>query len=157
MSVSAGGKKFVPNVLEISMGVDRNVFAMLLLGYKKEKERDVFALPKLVSPFDAAVFPLVNRDGMQEKAREIKKMLEQVNFNVFYDDSGSIGRRYRRMDEAGVALCVTIDSQTLKDDTVTLRDRDSMKQVRVNAKDLPVKVYEFLNGKPVEELGTLVK
>ncbi|MBI2971213.1 MAG: glycine--tRNA ligase [Candidatus Aenigmarchaeota archaeon] len=157
MSVNIEGRKFVPHVLEISMGVDRNVFALLELGYRQEKERDVFELPRLLAPFDAAVFPLVNRDGMQEKAQEIKKTLEKAKFTVFYDDSGSIGRRYRRMDEVGVPLCITIDSETLGGGTVTLRDRDSMKQVHVAVSELAEQVDMFLHGARVEDVGEVVK
>lgn len=157
MEVSAGGKKFVPHVLEISMGVDRNVFALLALGFREDTERVMFALPRRVAPFDAALFPLVSRDGMPEKALVIKKMLEKAGFSVFYDGSGSIGRRYRRMDEIGVALCITVDSETLSGNTVTLRDRDSMKQVRVSIGELGMKAYEFLHGAAIERLGHAVR
>lgn len=155
MSISADGKKFIPHVLEISTGVDRNIFALLALGYVKEEERELLALPRRVAPFDAAIFPLVNRDGMPDKARSIQKLLSM--FSVFYDDSGSIGRRYRRMDEIGVALCITIDSATLEDGTVTLRDRDSMKQVRVHTDELAEKTGQFISGAALEELGAVVK
>ena len=146
MEVSINGKKFIPHVLELSFGVDRNFYSLLELAYTEEKERTVLKFPRRVSPFDAGVFPLVNKDGLQEKANEVKKVLEEHGFIVFYDDGGSIGRRYRRIDEIGVAAGITIDYDSLKQDDVTLRDRDSMKQVRVKIKDLPEFLRKFLQG-----------
>ncbi|MBI2579467.1 MAG: glycine--tRNA ligase [Candidatus Aenigmarchaeota archaeon] len=150
MNVFSDGKKFIPHVLELSFGVDRNVYAMLDMGFTEEnvkgEERVIFRLPRALSPFDCAVFPLVNREGMDAKAAEIKRNMASMGMAVFYDSSGSIGRRYRRADEIGVAACITVDSETLKDGTVTLRDRDSMKQVRVHEKDLPEKIRVFASG-----------
>lgn len=156
MSVFVDGKKFVPHVLELSFGVDRNIYALLELCYREEKERTLFAFPRTLAPFDCAVFPLVNRDGLDKKAEEIMNTLRQ-NFFVFYDDSGSIGRRYRRMDEIGVPLSVTIDHGTLDDNTVTIRDRDTMKQVRVKIAKLAEVLSKFISGENLEELGTPVK
>jgi glycyl-tRNA synthetase len=85
--------------------------------------------PRL-APIKAAIFPLVNKDGMPEKAMKLYRELKPY-FNVFYDDKGAVGRRYRRQDEAGTPFCITIDGDTLKDDTVTIRDRDTLKQERV--------------------------
>ncbi len=90
--------------------------------------------PRL-APMKAAIFPLVNRDGMPELARSIEQDLRK-HLRVFYDESGAVGRRYRRQDEAGTPFCVTIDSQTLQDQTVTVRERDSMKQDRVASAQL---------------------
>jgi len=137
MEVNVDGKKFIPNVLELSFGVDRNIYTLLDVFYREEKERTVLGFPRCVSPYDVAVFPLVNKDGLQEKAEDTKNQLRCAGLVVFYDDAGSVGRRYRRMDEIGVSLCVTVDYETLKDGTVTIRDRDSMKQIRVGANDLP--------------------
>lgn len=156
MSVFVNDKKFVPHVLELSFGVDRNIYAQLELAYKEEKERTVLIFPRSLSPFDCAVFPLVNKDGLNERAEEIREFLKDNNFNIFYDDSGSIGRRYRRMDEIGVPLSVTCDHQTLQDRTVTLRDRDTMKQVRVKISDLTNKIQKFLKGEELETLGDAV-
>ena len=85
--------------------------------------------PRL-APIKAAIFPLVNKDGMPEKAQKLYRELKQ-HFNVFYDDGGAIGRRYRRQDEVGTPFCITIDGETLQDDTVTIRDRDTTQQRRV--------------------------
>jgi glycyl-tRNA synthetase len=154
MEISVEGKRFVPHVLELSFGVDRNIYAMLDFSLQtdvlkerqssEEKERSVVKFPKLIAPFDCAIFPLVSKDNLPEKAREIKELLK--GFSVFYDESGSIGRRYRRMDEIGVPACITIDSETLENDTVTLRDRDSMKQERISVSELPEKLREFLEN-----------
>lgn len=156
ITVFIDGKKFVPHVLELSFGVDRNLFALLEMFYEEEKERTLFKFPRLLAPYDCAVFPLVNKDNMPEKAGEIKKMLQDAGFSVFYDDSGSIGRRYRRMDEIGVAASITADHKTMEDDTVTIRDRDLMKQVRVKIKDLASVLQRFLNGEELEKLGTIL-
>jgi len=146
MSVNIDGKKILPHVLELSFGVDRNIFALLDLFYDEEKERTVFRFPKNLAPYDCAVFPLLGKDGLPEKAQEVKKTLRK-DFSVFFDGSGSIGRRYRRVDEIGVPAAITIDHQTLEDGTVTIRERDSMKQERVEISRLSEFLEEFLSGK----------
>ena len=128
-------KKFIPHVLELSFGVDRNIWALMDIFFKEEKERTLFSFPRTISPIDIAVFSLVSREGMPEKAKEVYNIIKQ-NFSCFYDESGAIGRRYRRQDEIGTPYCITIDSQTLKDDTVTIRERDSMKQKRIKISNL---------------------
>ncbi|MCD6523361.1 MAG: glycine--tRNA ligase [Candidatus Diapherotrites archaeon] len=133
------GKNYVPHVLELSFGVDRNIFALLDCNLKQKKDQWYFALPPIVAPYDVAVFPLVNKDRLPERAREIYYSLN-TTFKVFYDDSGSIGRRYARVDEIGVPLAVTVDFQTLEDDTVTLRDRDTGNQIRVEINKLNDKI-----------------
>ncbi len=156
MSVFVDGRKFVPHVLELSFGVDRNIYALLELFYEEERERTLFKFPRLLSPYDCAVFPLVNKDNIPEKAHEIKRLLQSVNFNVFLDESGSIGRRYRRADEIGISACITIDHETIENDTITLRDRDSMQQIRVKVKELATVLYEFLHGKELDKLGKII-
>jgi glycyl-tRNA synthetase len=153
MSVSLDAKKFVPHVLELSFGIDRNIYALLILSYDEDKERVIFRFPRSVAPYDAAVFPLVNKDNLPEAAKEMKELLQNLGFGIFYDESGSIGRRYRRMDEIGVAATITIDHQTLEDGTVTLRDRDTMDQVRIKKEDLCLKLKQFLDGESIERLG----
>ncbi len=148
-------KKILPHVLELSFGVDRNVLALLELNYR-EDERNFFTFPRNVSPFHCAVFPLVKKDGLDELATEIKELLKE-NLSVFYDNSGSIGRRYRRMDEIGVPLCLTVDHKSLEDKTVTLRDRDSMAQVRVKISDLEDFMRRFFKGEDLQNLGVIVK
>ena len=152
MEVSIEGKKVLPHVLELSFGVDRNLYALLELAYTEEKDRTVLKFPRIVSPFDAGIFPLVNKDGLQEKAKEVQRFLAEQGIAVFYDEGGSIGRRYRRIDEIGVAAGLTIDYDSLKQDDITIRDRDTMKQIRVKIKDLPQVLRKFLGGEELEKL-----
>jgi len=129
-------KKILPHVIELSFGIDRNIFALLDIFFKKEKERDLFSFPPLIAPLRVGVFPLVKKDKLPENAREIYNNLKDLGIDSFYDEDGSIGRRYRRIDEIGVPFAVTVDYQTLKDKSVTIRERDSMKQKRVKISKL---------------------
>ena len=104
-------------------------------GTKSSEVRTVLHLHPAFAPIKAAVFPLVNRDGMQDIARNITEDLRNY-MRVFYDDSGAVGRRYRRQDECGTPFCITVDSDTLSDNTVTVRERDSMVQERINKDNL---------------------
>jgi glycyl-tRNA synthetase len=126
-------ERFIPYIIETSAGADRTTLVCLVDAYREEEvrgeKRVVLALSPKIAPINAAVFPLVNREGMPEVALKIYHDLKK-RFKVFYDDGGAIGRRYRRMDEAGTAYCITVDGQTLQDDTVTVRERDSMDQTR---------------------------
>jgi len=124
-------ERFVPYVIETSAGCDRILLTALIDAYEEEEERVVLRLDPVIAPFKVAVFPLVKRDGMPELAQKITNDL-RGDYRVFYDESGSIGRRYRRQDEAGTPFCVTIDGETLENQTVTIRDRDSMEQIRIN-------------------------
>ena len=130
----ASKERYVPYIVETSAGCDRTVLTLLVDAYDEEGEgkevRVVLRLAPRVAPIKVAFLPLVNRDGMDGVARRLFEGL-QARFAAFYDDGGTIGRRYRRQDEAGTPLCVTVDSQTLQDETVTVRDRDSMAQERV--------------------------
>ncbi|MHC1604960.1 MAG: His/Gly/Thr/Pro-type tRNA ligase C-terminal domain-containing protein, partial [Candidatus Methanofastidiosia archaeon] len=130
MEVNVEGKRFIPHVLELSFGVDRNFWTLMDLAYKKEKERTVLRFSPAISPIKVAVFPLLNKPGLIAKAQEIHRELSMVT-QASYDRSGSIGRRYRRQDEIGTPYCITIDHDTLEKGTVTLRDRDTMKQAHV--------------------------
>jgi len=123
-------KKVLPHVLELTVGIDRIILALLDTAYATDKDRVYLKLKPNLSPFAVAVFPLLNKDGLPEKAFEIYKCLRYC-FRAMYDDSGSIGKRYYRQDEVGTAFCITIDHQTLEDQTVTVRERDTTKQERV--------------------------
>ena len=129
-------ERFIPYVIETSCGIDRILLTCLVDGYEEEKleneTRTVLRLDPKIAPVKAAIFPLVKKDGMPEYARKIEKDLRK-SFMVFYDETGAVGRRYRRQDEAGTPFCITVDSQTLEDDTVTIRERDSMQQIRIPA------------------------
>jgi glycyl-tRNA synthetase len=125
-----GGRRFIPHVIEPSFGLDRLAYVALEYAYTKRKKRTLLSLSRELAPIQASVFPLVSKDGLPEKAKEVYQMLIKEGFTVEWDESGSIGRRYARADEAGTPLGVTIDYQTLEDGTVTLRDRDTWRQVR---------------------------
>lgn len=136
--------KFIPYVIETSAGASRSFMAFLVDAYHEEQaptaegsteERIVLKLHPKLAPNKIAVFPLVNRDGMPEQARKIEETL-RPHFRVFYDESGAVGRRYRRQDEVGTPFCVTVDSQTSQDQTVTVRERDSMQQERIPTEKL---------------------
>ena len=129
-------KKVLPHVLELSFGVDRNIFALLDIFFRSEKERNLFAFPPSIAPIEVGVFPLVSKDGLAEKAQTVNDELRKAGIRSFYDEDGSIGRRYRRVDEIGTPFAVTIDYDTMKDNTVTVRERDSMKQRRVKIAEL---------------------
>src|SRR3972149_4339254 len=128
-------KRFVPHVLELSFGIDRNIFALLDLFYKEDSERSWFSFSAELAPIEVAVFPLVSKDKLPELSVKVYDELKD-EFQAFYDESGSIGKRYRRADEIGVPFCITIDHDSLKKKDVTVRMRDDMKQKRVKIKDL---------------------
>ena len=144
--------QFTPHVIEPSAGADRFTLAVLCEAYtelevtdakgKKEIEIVMKFHPRL-APVKCAIFPLVNKDGMPESATKLYRELKP-HFNVVYDDKGSVGRRYRRQDEAGTPFCVTIDGDTAKDDTVTLRDRDSRMQERVKVSEVRARIEAAL-------------
>jgi glycyl-tRNA synthetase len=128
-------KKYLPYVIETAVGVGRTVLAAMVDAYREEQmegeTRVVMALSPRLAPLKVAVFPLVKKDGMPELATAIHQAFRAAGLPSFYDDSGSIGRRYRRQDEAGTPFCVTIDGQSTQDQTVTIRHRDSLIQERV--------------------------
>ena len=155
LEVNINGKKFTPNVLELSFGIDRNIWGLLDLFFHEDKERQMFKLPFNLVPIQVAVFPLVDKDKLPEKASEIYNLIKD-EFKVFFDNKGSIGKMYRRVDEIGVPAMITIDHQSLKDNSVTLRNRDDMKQIRVKIKDLSNILKEFLNCKDLNKLGKII-
>jgi glycyl-tRNA synthetase len=134
-SVDDGGKKVLPHIFELSMGIDRSLYALLESAYRSDEARTYLALKPSVTPVQVGVFPLVSKDGLPEKALEIYGVLRE-ELDAAYDDGGSIGRRYARSDEAGIPYCVTIDGETLQSGTVTVRDRDSRLQEKVKVEEL---------------------
>jgi glycyl-tRNA synthetase len=135
-------KHIVPYVIEPAAGVDRSALMFLIDAYHEEpppegrKEgRVVLKLHPRLAPIKAAVLPLVRKDGMPERGREIVKEFWRHSVNAFYDEKNSVGRRYRRQDEAGTPYCITVDGQTKDDDTVTIRERDTMKQDRIKVEE----------------------
>ncbi|MBN1220477.1 MAG: glycine--tRNA ligase [Anaerolineae bacterium] len=147
-------ERIVPHVIEPSAGADRATLAFLCEAYTedaiedsqgKPQPRVVLKLHPRLAPFKVAVFPLVKREGMPKIAQDIYRELKR-HWNVFYDETGSVGRRYRRQDESGTPFCITVDSQTLENQTVTLRDRDTTIQERVASKDLVALIQEKLTA-----------
>jgi glycyl-tRNA synthetase len=133
-------EKYIPHVIEPTFGLDRSILVALCSAYTEEKigdeERVVMKLPRNLAPVKVAVFPLLkNKPELVKKAKDVFSDLRE-GFHCEFDDNGNIGKRYRRQDEIGTPLCVTIDFDTLSDDTVTVRDRDTMKQERVTIKEL---------------------
>lgn len=138
------GKKFIPHVIEPTFGVNRTMLALLLSAYTEEKvksakgemeTRVVLKIPKNFAPYEIAILPLSKKESLSKVSREIFQSLA-LNFRVEYDETQSIGKRYRRQDEIGTPFCVTVDFESLEDRAVTIRERDSMKQDRVPITDL---------------------
>ena len=148
------GEKYTPHVIEPSAGADRATLAFICEAYSEDQAPDekgnlqtrtVMRFHPRLAPIKAAVFPLVKKDGMPEKAKEIYLNLKK-KFKVFYDEKGAVGRRYRRQDEAGTPYCITVDGQTLQDNTVTIRDRDSLVQERIAADECEAVILERIQG-----------
>lgn len=143
-------ERFIPYVVETSAGLDRTILMILADAHEEEEvngsTRTVMKFHPDLAPITAAVFPLVKKDDqMVETAHQIEEDLRN-HVNAFYDEKGAIGRRYRRMDEAGTPFCITVDGQTAEDNTVTIRDRDSMEQVRVSTDKIVPYVLEHMVG-----------
>ncbi|MGF3523223.1 MAG: glycine--tRNA ligase, partial [Candidatus Bathyarchaeia archaeon] len=152
------GKRFIPHVVEPSFGSDRLFYVALEYAYSLKDDRVVMSFPPGIAPTQVGVYPLMSKDGLDAKALEIQKTLTREGFTVEYDEAGSIGRRYARADEAGIPLGITVDYDTLRDETVTIRDRDSWRQVRSPIKDLPQLMHLYFQGKiNFENLGKLVE
>ncbi len=147
MTVLDGDRAVLPNIFELSMGVDRSIYAIIEHSLAVEGGRTVMRLKPYLAPIQVGVFPLVTRGGLPEVAKQIYSKIK-LSFDAFYDESGSIGRRYRRMDEIGTPLCITVDYQTLEDSTVTIRDRDTMTQDRVRISELEQELHRRIYTYP---------
>ncbi len=144
-------QSYTPYVIETSIGLDRMFLAIMASSLKEEKledgsERVVLSIPAALAPIKVAVFPLMGKDGMPEKAMEIMNMLK-FDYNVTYEEKDNIGKRYRRQDAIGTPYCITVDQQSLEDNTVTIRDRDTMKQDRVAIDTIPNLIAEKVSLK----------
>ena len=142
-------ESYVPYVVETSIGLDRMFLAILSSSFNEEKlendsVRTVLKIPPFLSPFKAAILPLVKKDGLSEYATKLYDSLK-IHFNISYDEKDAVGRRYRRQDAIGTPLCITIDHDSLNNDTVTIRDRDSMRQKRVKIKDIRSEIDKLVN------------
>jgi glycyl-tRNA synthetase len=140
LSVNIEGKKFMPNVLELSFGVDRNVWMMIDVLYVKSEDRSIIKLPPYMAPFVAGIFPLQHDEALEKASEALYKKLKS-QFKVGYDSAGSIGRRYARMDEIGTPFCITVDYDTVEKsspnyDTVTVRQRDEKSQERIKISEI---------------------
>jgi glycyl-tRNA synthetase len=153
------GESYVPFVIETSVGLDRMFLSIVSAAYTEEKltredgstdERVVMRIPPALAPVKLAILPLVKKDGLAEKAVEIKNMLK-FEFNCQYDEKDSIGRRYRRQDAIGTPFCITVDHQTMDDGTVTIRYRDTMAQERIPVNSLSEIISEKVSLKALLE------
>jgi glycyl-tRNA synthetase len=140
--ITITGEHFIPHVSEPSFGAERLVYVAMEYAYREKNNRIILSLPKDIAPIKIAVFPLVNKDGLREKAIEVYNMIKSKGFIVEFDDDGSIGRRYARADEIGIPLAITIDYKTMEDNTVTIRNRDTWEQERISISN----IIEYLNN-----------
>jgi glycyl-tRNA synthetase len=149
------GRRFIPNVIEPTFGSDRLFYVAFEYAYRTKDDRALLSFPRDIAPIQIGIYPLMDKDGLAEKALELRKTLVREGFVTEYDDAGSIGRRYARADEAGIPLGITIDYDTLKDDTATIRDRDTWKQVRSRIQELPDLLHKYFRWKAdFGDLGT---
>ncbi len=146
LSVKVDKQPVVPEVLEIAFGVERPLFCIIDNSYVEDEERTWLKFPAEIAPIQVAVFPLMGKDELLGPARTIYNEIMDSGLITYFDRSGSIGRRYRRQDEVGTPYCVTIDYDSLEDQTVTVRDRDSMEQVRVITSDLVSVLQQLVKG-----------
>ena len=150
------GEHITPHVVEPSFGVGRLVYSVLIHRHGTDEvdgeQRAFLDLPAAVAPTTVAVFPLMTKDGLDDRAEELAHELRESGFEVAYDDTGNIGRRYRRQDEVGTPYCVTVDYETLEDETVTVRERDSTDQTRVAVDELPGALRQLVGGATLSEL-----
>ena len=148
------GERVIPHVIEPSHGLDRIFYSVLEHAYSYDAEKDyvVLKLAPAVAPIKVGVFPLMEKDGLDTMAKEIYEKVHSSRVEGYYDGSGTIGKRYARMDEVGTPWCITVDYDSLQDGTVTIRDRDSTEQKRIPASEAPAIVDALLAGKPFAEL-----
>jgi len=152
------GKRFIPHVVEPSFGCDRLFYVALEYAYGIKDDRVVMSFPREIAPVQVGIYPLMSKDGLDIKAKEVQRLLCNEGFMTELDETGSIGRRYARADEAGIQLGITIDYDTLKDNSVTIRDRDSWRQIRISLEDLTEQLHSYFKGKVnFEELGSIIK
>ncbi len=148
------GERVIPHVIEPSHGLDRIFYSVLEHAYSYDSEKDyvVLKLAPAVAPIKVGVFPLMEKDGLDTMAKEIYEKVHTSRVEAYYDGSGTIGKRYARMDEVGTPWCITVDYDSLENGTVTIRDRDSTEQKRIPASEVPAIVDALLAGKPFAEL-----
>ncbi|HEX8673308.1 MAG TPA: His/Gly/Thr/Pro-type tRNA ligase C-terminal domain-containing protein, partial [Longimicrobium sp.] len=137
---TATNEKYIPYIIETSVGADRATLAVMANAYREEEvegeTRVVLGIKPSLAPLKVGVFPLVKKDGMPDRAAAIHQDLRRRGIPSFYDEAGAIGRRYRRQDEAGTPFCITVDGETMEQGTVTVRDRDTMQQSRISQDEI---------------------
>jgi len=155
---SITNEKVIPRVIEPTFGMERVFLAVLVNSYYYDKKRDniILKIPAKLAPYKAAVLPIIKKGEQGKIAKEVYDDIRKM-FHCFWDEGGSIGRRYSRQDEIGTPMCITIDEQSLKDKTVTIRDRDTTRQVRVKIKELREVVRKVVEGESILKLGKEVK
>ncbi|MCJ7425254.1 glycine--tRNA ligase [Candidatus Bathyarchaeota archaeon] len=152
------GRRFIPHVVEPSFGSDRLFYVVLEYAYNIKEDRAILSFPRDIAPIQVGIYPLVSKDGLPEKTMDLYRALLDEGFTVELDEAGSIGRRYARADEIGVQLGLTVDYDTLKDGTITIRDRDSWRQVRTKIEDLPELLRKYFRRKiEFDDLGQLIE
>jgi len=163
MHIEMDGKKVIPHVVEPSLGVNRLLYAILLSSYREgDRDWSWFKFPNSIAPWEVVVAPLMKKGGLAEAAKQVFWELKDLGVDVLYDQSGAIGKRYARADEIGVPLVITYDYDSLEDDTVTLRERDTMKQIRIPLQDISSIIREFMLDivswdELIKEFGEFVK
>ena len=151
------GSKILPHIWEVSAGVDRTMFAILENSIRQGKDGFYFSLNPKISPYSCGIFPLIKKEKIMELSLKIKKDLESSWLDINFDSSGSIGRRYARNDEIGTPFCITIDDESVKNLDVTIRERDTKKQIRVKTSDLKKILFELINGEiSFEKAGKII-
>jgi glycyl-tRNA synthetase len=140
------GRRYVPSVIEPSYGIDRIFYTVLEHTYSEEEDYVTLKLDPEIAPIKVGVFPLMNKEELNSKSKPIDEALRKEGIITYYDESGSIGRRYARMDEVGTPFCITVDYESLEDDSVTIRDRDSKEQVRVKVDEVSDVIRKLLDG-----------
>ena len=152
------GRRFIPHVVEPSFGSDRLLYVALEYAYHVKDDRAVLSFPRDIAPTQVGIYPLVSKDGLPDRAATLHKALLDEGFIAEYDEAGSIGRRYARADEVGIPLGITVDYDTLENNTVTIRDRDSWAQVRCGIEDLPELLRRYFKAKiDFKDLGRPVE
>jgi glycyl-tRNA synthetase len=136
MAVKADGREFIPNVIEPSYGIDRIILSLLAQSMEKRDDKNILKIPYKIAPYHFAIFPLMKKENLKEKAEYIYKELKKLDAYTMYDETGTIGKRYARHDEIGTPYCITVDYQTLEDNTVTVRSRDTTEQKRLKINEV---------------------
>jgi len=146
--ITPEGRKFIPHIWEMSIGLDRTFYAVLELAYRQKEDRVWLSLPPTLAPLHAGIFPLMSNEKAKDLVKKAKEIYEDLRgcYEVMYDETGSIGKRYARLDEIGVPWCITIDFDSIQNNDVTIRARDTAAQKRVKISELKDIIYKLITG-----------